>query len=111
MEDEKKRVGLIIRQMREELDLTQVQLAQLIEVSSQTVSNWELGKSTPHLIDMTRMAKKLTISLDRFTNFQETEIESKLRQQEIQVESMKSALEDCLASFSDQIFKILRDLS
>ena len=97
--------------MREELNLTQVQLAQLIEVSSQTVSNWELGKSTPHLIDMTRMAKKLTISLDRFTNFQETEIESKLRQQEIQVEAMKAAHEDCLASFSDQIFKILRDLS
>lgn len=111
MEDEKKRVGQMIREMREEMNLTQVKLAQLMEVSSQTVSNWELGKSTPDLIDMTRMAKKLKISLDRFTNFQEDEIESKLRQQEIQVESMKAALEDCLASFSDQISKILHDLS
>ena len=37
----------IIRQAREELGLTQEDLAERLEVSRQAVSKWELGASVP----------------------------------------------------------------
>lgn len=43
-------IGKIIRSKREELKMTQQQLADQIYVTRQTISKWELGKSEPDLI-------------------------------------------------------------
>lgn len=43
-------IGKMIRSQREELKMTQQQLADQLYVTRQTISKWELGKSEPDLI-------------------------------------------------------------
>lgn len=43
-------IGKMIRAQREELKMTQQQLADQLYVTRQTISKWELGKSEPDLI-------------------------------------------------------------
>ena len=41
--------GKIIKELREKLHLTQVELAEKIKVSDKTVSKWETGKGYPDI--------------------------------------------------------------
>jgi DNA-binding transcriptional regulator YiaG len=44
-----------IAQIRSELGLTQIELAQKLGVTSRTVQNWEYGKSQPKLNEWLRL--------------------------------------------------------
>ena len=50
--------------MREEKKLTQIQLAEAIEVTRSTLSLYETGKRTPDLATLCRMARFLAVSTD-----------------------------------------------
>lgn len=54
------RTGERIKELRKKMNLTQKQLAQKVHVSSQVISNWERGYSTPDSEDI----KNLSIALD-----------------------------------------------
>ena len=49
-------IGTIIRNARNEANLSQEQAAEALEVSRQTISNWETGKSYPDIISVIRMS-------------------------------------------------------
>jgi transcriptional regulator with XRE-family HTH domain len=51
--------------LREGRNLTQVQLAELLDVSPRTVSRWELGKSRPHRVFWKPYAAALGVSTER----------------------------------------------
>ena len=53
-----------IREARRAKDLSQEKLAEILDVSSQAVSNWEAGKSMPDTDRLAALAKALDISLD-----------------------------------------------
>lgn len=57
-------IGERIRKARKQKGLTQPQLGDKVNVSSQVVSNWERGYTTPDSDDITRVAKVLGISTD-----------------------------------------------
>lgn len=57
-------IGSKIKVVRMEKKLTQEQLAEQLEVSRQTISNWETGKSYPDIIRVIKMSECCDVSLD-----------------------------------------------
>ena len=59
------RTGEKIKELRKKFELTQKQLAEKIHVSSQVISNWERGYSTPDSEDVKKLAEALDCSIDQ----------------------------------------------
>ena len=59
------RTGERIKELRKKSKLTQKQLAEKIHVSSQVISNWERGYSTPDSEDVKKLAETLDCSVDQ----------------------------------------------
>ena len=57
-------IGSKIKAARIEKKLTQEQIAELLGVSRQTISNWENGKSYPDIISVIKMSECYDVSLD-----------------------------------------------
>ena len=60
--------GTTIRQLRERRGMTQAELAEVIGVSSKTVSKWETAKGLPDISLLQPLAKALGISVIEFMN-------------------------------------------
>ena len=60
--------GSTIRKLREERNLTQIQLAEKIGVSSKTVSKWETAKGLPDISLLQPLAQVLGISVIELMN-------------------------------------------
>lgn len=56
--------GKQIRQIRKDNNLTQEQMAKMLNVSRQAVSNWENDKNLPDLELLVMMSKVFSVSLD-----------------------------------------------
>lgn len=61
-------LGDTIRAKREERDMTQQELADLLHVTRQTVSRWESGTRCPDLILSKKIADTFDISLDELVS-------------------------------------------
>ena len=57
-------LGKTISDIRRKHDLTQEEFAEKFNVTRQTISNWENGKSYPDLETLVRMSEDFNISLD-----------------------------------------------
>ena len=53
-----------IRTFRELAHLTQQQLGEQIDVTRQTIAEWEKGTSSPSLVQLTRIAKVLGVGVE-----------------------------------------------
>ena len=61
-------LGNKIVELRKKAKLSQEQLAEKIEVTRQTISNWELGETNPDIVQAKKIAETFNISLDELTN-------------------------------------------
>lgn len=59
-----KLTGKIISKRRKEMGLTQLQLAQLLNISNRTVSKWENGDGFPDITMLPDISRELNISID-----------------------------------------------
>ncbi len=57
-------VGTKISELRRSLKLSQEQLAEKLNVTRQTISNWELGQTTPDILQAKEISKIFNVSLD-----------------------------------------------
>lgn len=57
-------IGSKIQAARLEKNMTQEQVAGLLEVSRQTISNWENAKSYPDIVSVIKMSECYDVSLD-----------------------------------------------
>lgn len=57
-------IGTLIRELRKEQNLTQSELAQIMQTTQDTISLWELGKSMPDIIALVKLAKLFNVSTD-----------------------------------------------
>ena len=69
-------VGNIIRQKREERGISQERLAELVGVSRQAVSKWELGQTQPALDNLERIEAALDLPSGTLTEAAEREAEA-----------------------------------
>lgn len=61
-------LGENIYNLRKQKKLSQEQLAEMIKVTRQTISNWELGSTTPNPDQLKLLSKALNISIDELLN-------------------------------------------
>lgn len=61
-------LGNKILELRKENKLSQEQLAEKLNVTRQTISNWELNETTPDLNQAKALSKIFNVSLDELTN-------------------------------------------
>lgn len=80
MEGQRKlNTGKIIRTKREELKMTQQQLADQLYVTRQTISKWELGKSEPDTLSKKSLEKILAVQFGKEASSKNTEEERVLK--------------------------------
>lgn len=65
-------IGKTIAALRKEQGLTQVQLAEKLNFSYQTISNWERGKSEPDLDSVQKLCELFNITTDEFLKVNES---------------------------------------
>lgn len=107
MEDEKRQIGQKIRAVREEKKMTQSQFSEKLDVSMQTISNWESGKSSPDAAALIRMAKKCHISLDRFAGLEMPPIDMQLKVREQEIDQLRQNVRQLTEEFFNKINQIL----
>lgn len=61
---DQKRIGAFIAQCRKEKNMTQMQLAERLEITNQAVSKWENGRGMPDLLLLQPLCDVLGISLN-----------------------------------------------
>lgn len=61
-------IGKNILKLRKSNNMSQEQLAELINVTRQTISKWELGETYPDLNQAKKLSQIFKISLDELTN-------------------------------------------
>ena len=57
-------LGNKILDLRKKNGLSQEQLGEMIDVTRQTISNWELGETSPNPEQLKRLSKALKVSID-----------------------------------------------
>jgi len=61
-------IGDKILELRKNVNLSQEQLAEKINVTRQTISKWELNETTPDIKQAKELSRIFKISLDELTN-------------------------------------------
>lgn len=59
-------IGKKLMTLRKGRGLTQLQLSELMEISRATISNYEVGRRSPHLSELKRFADFYGVGLDYF---------------------------------------------
>lgn len=60
--------GKIIKELRERQKLTQLELANIINISDKTISKWETGKGLPDITLIEPLSKALKVSVIELMN-------------------------------------------
>ena len=59
-------IGKKLKQLRKSKGLTQEQVAEKVDITRSTISNYEIGRRTPHLKDLSALAGVFGVGLDYF---------------------------------------------
>lgn len=59
-------IGRKIKQLRKGRGMTQEDVADKVKITRSTISNYEIGRRTPHLKDLQKLAKVFNVGLDYF---------------------------------------------
>ena len=62
------KLGNNILKLRKDCKLSQEQLAEQVDVTRQTISNWELGETSPNPEQLKLLSKALNVSIDELLN-------------------------------------------
>lgn len=61
-----KEIGGKIKHLRKSRKITQQELADKVDIKRSTISNYEIGRRTPHLKDLQKLAATFGVGLDYF---------------------------------------------
>lgn len=59
-------IGKKLKQLRKAKGMTQEQVAEKVDITRSTISNYEIGRRTPHLKDLSAIAAVYGVGLDYF---------------------------------------------
>ena len=59
-------IGKKLKQLRKSKCMTQEQVAEKVDITRSTISNYEIGRRTPHLKDLAALASVFGVGLDYF---------------------------------------------
>lgn len=90
-----------LKEIRTELNLTQSDLAEKLQIKRNTLCDWELGKSEPSIIHLKKLSQILAVSIDmlvdhpvneEFKNHSIQEIDLKKQIQELSLKEQETLL-------------------
>ena len=73
-------IGATIRTLRKEKKITQEELAEYLHISSQAVSKWETGASSPDIDMLPKLAIYFGTTLDNLLDFDQSRIDAAIEQ-------------------------------
>ena len=93
-------LGQKVFELRKKNNLSQEQLGEKIDVTRQTISNWELDETSPNPDQLKKLSKVLNVSIDELLdNDIENLVLSKLKVTEKQTKTIKKILKGFLIGF------------
>ena len=102
--DNKKKLGLKIKELRKRKGLTQEQLAELINMEQTSISVIESGRNFPTLGTLEKIAQILEVNLSDFFNYDYID----------DIETIKASTKDIIRKMDDnqirQLFKYVKSI-
>lgn len=102
--DNKKKLGLKIKELRKRKGLTQEELAELIQMEQNSISVMESGRNFPTLGTLEKIAKVLEVNLSDFFDYDYIE----------DIDVIKASTEDIISKMDDkqlrQLFKYVKSI-
>ena len=102
--DNKKKLGLKIKELRKRKGLTQEQLADLINMEQNSISVIESGRNFPTLGTLEKIAQILEVNLSDFFNYDYID----------DIETIKASTKDIIRKMDDnqirQLFKYVKSI-
>lgn len=102
--DNKKKLGLKIKELRKRKGLTQEQLAELIDMEQNSISVIESGRNFPTLGTLEKIAQILDVNLSDFFNYDYID----------DIETIKASTKDIIRKMDDnqirQLFKYVKSI-
>ena len=102
--DNKKKLGLKIKELRKRKGLTQEELAELIQMEQNSISVMESGRNFPTLGTLEKIAKVLDVNLSDFFDYDYIE----------DIDVIKASTEDIISKIYDkqlrQLFKYVKSI-
>ena len=102
--DNKKKLGLKIKELRKRKGLTQEELAELIQMEQNSISVMESGRNFPTLGTLEKIAKVLDVNLSDFFDYDYIE----------DIDDIKAWTEDIISKMDDkqlrQLFKYVKSI-
>lgn len=102
--DNKKKLGLKIKELRKRKGLTQEQLAELIDMEQNSISVIESGRNFPTLGTLEKIAQILEVNLSDFFNYDYID----------DIETIKASTKDIICKMDDnqirQLFKYVKSI-
>lgn len=102
--DNKKKLGLKIKELRKRKGLTQEELAELIQMEQNSISVMESGRNFPTLGTLEKIAKVLDVNLSDFFDYDYIE----------DIDVIKASTEDIINKMDDkqlrQLFKYVKSI-
>lgn len=102
--DNKKKLGLKIKELRKRKGLTQEELAELIQMEQNSISVMESGRNFPTLGTLEKFAKVLDVNLSDFFDYDYIE----------DIDVIKASTEDIISKMDDkqlrQLFKYVKSI-
>ena len=93
-------LGKNILEARKKSGLSQEQLGEKVDVTRQTISNWELGETSPNPDQLKKLSKALNVSVDDLIdNDLQNVVLSKVKMTEKQTRTIKKILKGFLIGF------------
>ena len=93
-------LGEKILELRKKSGLSQEELGEKVNVTRQTISNWELGETQPNPDQLKKLSKTFNVSVDEIIdNDIENEILAKVKLTEKQTRSIKKILKGIFIGF------------
>lgn len=108
--DLNKYLGLKVRSLRENAQMTQEELANICDVSWRTISNVERGCVTPDLALLCKISKKFNVGLDDLLNIevQKRKSRSRIATENLLIERIKTIDDPMLDCVVEQLNVILK---
>lgn len=102
--DNKKKLGLKIKELRKRKGLTQEQLAELIDMEQNSISVIESGRNFPTLGTLEKIAQILEVNLSDFFNYDYID----------DIETIKASTKDIIRKMDDnqirQLFRYVKSI-
>ena len=94
------KLGENILKFRKKSGLSQEELGEKVDVTRQTISNWELGETSPNSDQLKALSKALNVSIDELLdNDIENVVVNRLKITEKQTKSIKKILKGLIIGF------------